>query len=99
MTFIAEGGRTVTNGTVIDKRKVYEITTMAVLDVVKSEWNEVVKTGQQVTEKRIYHVIAESEELARAFYERRWGSPFQRHTLLGVALLFVIDGEIGVENK
>jgi hypothetical protein len=46
-----------------------------------------------------YHVIAESNELARAFYERRWGSPYQRHTLLGVALLFVIDGEIGVENK
>ena len=95
MTFIAEDGhRTVTNCSVYDRRKVYEITTSAVLDVCKSEFNEVVKTGETVIEKIVYHVLAESEELARAFYEKRWGSKFQRHTLIGIKVLFVIDGEI-----
>ncbi len=102
MTFIAEGGtRTVTNCTVYDRRKVYEITTSVVLDVVQSQYGtgEVERTGQTVVEDRIYHVIADSEEMARALYQARWGSPLQRHMLLGVKVLFVIDAEIKRENN
>jgi hypothetical protein len=95
MTFIAEGGgRTVTNCMVHGRRKVYEITSIVVQDVCYSEANEVHKTGQQVTNKIVYHIIAESEELARALYQKQWGSEFQRHTLLNVMPLFCIDAEI-----
>jgi hypothetical protein len=95
MTFIAEGGgRTVDNCFVHDRRKVYEVVASRVLDVCKSECNEVVKTGEQVTDQIVYHLIAESEELARALYERHYGSKFQRHTLISIKPLFVIDGEV-----
>ncbi len=95
MTFIAEGGgRTVTNCSVYDRRKVYEIVASAVLDVVRSEWNEVHKTGDTVTEHIVYHIVATSEEFARALYQANWGSKFQRHTLLSIKPLFVLDGEI-----
>lgn len=104
MTFFADGGilpntRTVTNGSSYDRRKVYEIITSAVLDVVRSEWNEVVKTGETITEQITYHILAESEELARALYHRKWGSEFQRHTLISIKPLFVIDGEISYGHK
>lgn len=99
MTFISEGGgRTVRNCTVYDRRKVYEVTTSVVLDCVKCEYNEVVKTGQTVVEQVVYHVIAHSEELARALYYKRWGSEFQRHTLISIEPLFVIDGEINTRS-
>jgi hypothetical protein len=95
MTYIAEGGgRTVTNCTVYDRRKVYEVVTSAVVDVVRCEMNEVVKTGQTVTEQIVYHIIAESEAFALALYKKQWGSEFQRHTLISIKPLFVIDGEI-----
>jgi hypothetical protein len=100
MTFIAEGGgRTVTNCMVHDRRKVYEITTSVVLDVCKSEFNEVVKTGETVVEQRVYHIIAVSEEFARALYQARWGSKFQRHTLISIKPLFVIDAEVSHGNN
>lgn len=96
MTFIAEsGGRTVTNGTVYGRRKVYELTTSAVLDVMQSNMGgEVEKTGQTVIETIVYHVIATSEDMARALYKERWGGEFQRYTLIGVKVLFCIDEEI-----
>jgi len=46
-----------------------------------------------------YHVIADSEELARALCTKRWGSEFLRHTLKSIKLLFVIDGEISIGNN
>lgn len=96
MTFIAEGGsRTVTDGSVFNRRKVYEIVTSAVLNVCKCEYNEVVNTGETVVEEIIYHVIATSEDLARALFKSLWGSEFQRHTLISIKPLFVIDGELG----
>lgn len=95
MTFIAEGGgRTVTNCSAYDRRKVYEITTSVVLDVCRSEWNEVVRTGETVTEQIVYHVIAQDEDLARALFKRKWGSEFQRTTMISIKPLFVIDAEI-----
>lgn len=100
MTLIAaDGARTVTNCSVYDRRKVYEFTSSVILDVCKSEFNEVVKTGAKVTEQIVYHVIAESEELARELYQRNWGSEFQHHTLLGVKVLFVVDGEVEVGRR
>ncbi len=100
MTFIAEGGgRTINNGSVFERRKVYEITASVVLDVGRSNgYGEVEKTGEQVTEQYVYHVLAESEDLARALYQTRWGSEFQRHTFIGIKTLFVIDAEIQTEN-
>ncbi len=88
MTFI--GGRTVTNCTV------YEIVTSSVLDVTRSVYGtgEVEKTRKQVTEALTFHVIANSEDLARALFKTSWGSEFQRHTLQSIKPLFVIDGEI-----
>lgn len=100
MTFIAEGGgRTVTNGSVYGQRKVYEVTTSAVLNVCRCEYNEVVKTGEQVTEQIVYHVLADSEELATALYQKNWGSQYQRHTLISIKPLFVIDGEISTGHE
>lgn len=100
MTFIAEGGgRTVTNCTVHDRRKVYELTTSAVLDECYSAMNEVHKTGRTVTETIVYHVIATSEDLARALFKQRWGGGFQRYTLLDVKPLFVIDEEISTRHN
>ena len=100
MTFIAEdGARTVTNCTVCDRRKVYEMTATAVLDVVRSEWNEVVKTGETVTEDIVYHVVATSAELARAQFHHRWGSKYARHTLKSVKVLFCIDAEITTKDN
>lgn len=102
MTFIAEDGvRTVTNGTVYDRRKLYEIKAGAILDEVQSVWGtgEVEKTGATVNEKRVYHVIATSEDLAVALFKQNWGSPFQRHTLLSVRVLFVIDAEIETGHR
>lgn len=103
MTFInpAEPGRTMHNGSVYGARKVYEVITSAVLDVVQSVYGtgEVEKTGQRVTEQRTYHIIADSEELARALYFKRWGSEFQRHTLISIKPLFVIDAEINYRNN
>lgn len=100
MTFIAkDGGRTVTNCSVYDRRKVYEIVTSVVLDVCRSEWNEVVRTGEQVTEQVVYHVIAQDEDLAKALFKRKWGSEFQRTTMLSIKPLFVIDAEIAAENN
>jgi hypothetical protein len=97
MTFIAEGGgRTVTNCSTFDRQKVYEVVASVVLDVCRSEFNEVHKTGETVTEEITYHVMAESEELAHALYQKRWGSKFQRHTLISIKPLFVLDGEIKV---
>ena len=101
MTFIAEDGRrTVTYGTVYGRRKVYEMTSIAVLDEVQSVWGtgEVQKTGRTVTENIVYHVVADSEDMARAFFKQRWGTEFQRHTLISVKVLFCIDGEINAEN-
>lgn len=99
MTFIAEGGgRTVTNCTVSDARKVYAVTASVVLSVCRSEFNEVVLTGETVTEDRTYHVIAKSEALARLAYFERWGSEFQRHSLKSVEVLFVIDEEISTRH-
>lgn len=99
MTFIApDGGRTVTNGTVHDKRKVYEIIADAVLDEVKSVYGsgEVERTGRKVGEQRVYHVIAKSEDLARTVYEQDYANAFRApHTLVSITPLFVIDGEIG----
>lgn len=103
VTFIAagsagpngEGGRTVTNCTVYDRRKVYEVTTSAVLDVCQSNMGgEVERTGETVTNTIVYHIIATSEDLARALFKDRWGSKFQRHTLINIKLLFCIDEEI-----
>jgi hypothetical protein len=100
MTLIAEDGkRTVTNCSVYDRRKVYEVVTSAVLDVCRSEYNEVVKTGELVTEQIVYHIVAVNEDCARAFYKTRWGSEFQRHTLVSLKPLFVIDGEIEASNR
>jgi len=102
MTFIAEdGGRTVNGGTIYDKRKVYEVTYIAVLDEVQSVWGtgEVERTGNTVIKDMTYHVIADSEELARALCTKRWGSEFLRHTLKSIKLLFVIDGEISIGNN
>lgn len=96
MTYIDEsGGRTVNNSTVYDKRKVYEITADAVLDVGQSNgYGEVERTGERVTKRHTYHIIAVSEELARALYETKWGSPYHRRTFISMKPLFVIDGEI-----
>lgn len=100
MTFIAaEGGRTVTNCTVYDRRKVYEMTASAILDEVYSAANEVHKTGRTVTQDIVYHVIAHSEDLARAQFNARWGSVYQRHTLTSVKVLFCIDAEITTGNN
>jgi len=102
MTFIAEGGgRTVTNCGVYERRKVYEIKTVATLDEVASVYGtgEVEKTGNLVTQEIVYHVIADSDDMAIAFYKRRWGGEFQRHMLVSVKVLFCIDGEIGCENN
>lgn len=101
MAFIAEsGGRTVHNCTVYDARKVYEITTMALLDVCASHPSgEVEKTGEVVNEKRVYHVIATSDDLAHALFKEKWGSKFQRHTLIDIRPLFCIDGEINYGHK
>jgi hypothetical protein len=99
MTYIAEdGGRTVTNCFVHDRRKVYEMTASVVLDVVRSECNEVVKTGMTVTKDVVYHVIATSEDYARLLFQTRWGSEFQRHTLKSVKVLFCIDEEISTRH-
>jgi hypothetical protein len=99
MTFIApDGARTVTNGSTYDARKVYEITASVVLDVIYSENNEVHRTGETKTEVRTYHVVATSEPLALALYYNRWGSAFQRHTLMTVTPLFVIDEEISTKH-
>ncbi len=100
MTLIAEGGaRTLTNGTVYDRRKVYEITAIVVADVCRSNLGgEVERTGQTVTEPRVYHVLAKNDACARALYETNWGSEFQRHTLIAIKPLFVIDGEISNER-
>lgn len=105
MTFIApgsanadgEGGRIVTNCTVFDRRKVYEIVTHAVLDEVQSVHGtgEVERTGRTVGEQRVYHVIATSKALARAMYETEWRDRFRApHTLISITALFVIDAEI-----
>lgn len=96
MTFIADGGgRTVTNCLVYDQRKVYEIVTSAVLNVCASEpGGEVNRTGETVTKQIVYHIVATSEEFARALYQQKWGSEFQRHTLISIKVLFVLDGEI-----
>lgn len=97
MTFIAQGGsRTVTNGTVYDRRKVYEIVASATLDEVQSVWGtgEVERTGRKVTEDRTYHIVAVDEDLARALFEKHWGGEFQGHTLVSIRSLFVLDGEI-----
>jgi hypothetical protein len=97
MTFISEGGgRTVTNGMVYDVRKVYQVVANVVLDEVHSMYGsgEVHKTSRVVTEQRIYHIVAKTEELARALYHKNWGSEFQRHTLISISPLFTIDGEI-----
>jgi hypothetical protein len=113
VTFIAEGsagpngegGRTVTNGTVYDRRKVYEITTSAELAEAQSEYGtgEVNRTGRFVTEQRVYHVIADSRAMAEALYVKHWGGPhssiFGGHTLVSIKPLFVIDGEITTGHK
>lgn len=100
MTFIAEGGgRTVHNCFVHDMRKVYEVVSLVVQDVCYSECNEVHKTGEQVTNQIIYHIIAESEALARALYQQQWGSEFQRHTLVSIRPLFCIDAEISAGHS
>lgn len=101
MAFIAEGGgRTVHNCTVYDARKLYEYTASVVLDVCQSNMGgEVEKTGATVVETRVYHVIATSEDLARALIKEKWGSKSQRHTLIGIKVLFTIDSEISYGHK
>lgn len=93
--FAGGGGRTVTNGTVHDARKVYEIVASVVLDeYAPHPGGEMERTGVTVTEDRTYHVIARSEPLAMALYDNRWGNKFHRHTFKSIKLLFVIDEEI-----
>jgi hypothetical protein len=100
MTFIdMSGNRTVTGCSPYDFRKVYAVTASVVLDVCRSEWNEVVKTGEQVTETRVYHIVAETPELALALYKKNRGSEFQRHTLISIEPLFCLDGEITTGHK
>lgn len=101
MAFIAEGGgRTVHNCLVYDARKVYELTTSAVLDVYEQHpGGEMNKTGGTVVEPRVYHIIATSEDLARALFKEKWGSKFQRHMLANIRVLFCIDGEISYGHK
>jgi hypothetical protein len=102
MTFIAEGGgRTVTNGSVYDARKVYQVVANVVLDEVRSVYGtgEVEKTVKQVTEQRVYHFIAANEALARVLYDEKFASPSWRHTLISITPLFCIDGEINWGHK
>lgn len=101
MAFISEGGgRTVHNCMVHDARKVYELTTSAVLDVCQSNMGgEVEKTGSTTVMTRVYHIIATSEDMARALFKEKWGSKFQRHTLTNIRVLFCIDGEISYGHR
>jgi hypothetical protein len=100
-----EGGRTVTNCTVYDRRKVYEITTSADLAECQSDYGtgEVNRTGRFVTETRVYHVVADSLIMAEAFFNKEWGGPrspvFGGHTLINIKPLFVIDGEIAIGRR
>lgn len=95
------GNRTLHNGSVYGMRKVYEIVTDALLDEVHSVagTGEVEKTGRQVTERRIYHVIAKSEDMARALFAEQHSSYFGRFPLVSIKSLCVIDGEITTENS
>lgn len=95
MTHISpDGARTVTNGTVYDKRKVFEIEAVAVLDEVQSVYGtgEVERTGRKITETRTYHIIATDETLAGTLFAKQYSS--DRYRVTGVKALFVIDGEI-----
>lgn len=90
-------GRTVHNCTVYDARKVYALTVSMRLDVVQSVYGtgEVEKTGEKVTEVRVYHVLAKSEAMARALFAEKWGnSTLSPAVLVSVDTLFTIDGEI-----
>lgn len=95
MTFIAEGGgRTVTNGTVYDKRKVFEIVAEATLDEVQSVpfTGEVERTGRKITETRTYHMVAVDETLAGTLFAKNYSG--ERYRVISVKALFCIDGEI-----
>lgn len=95
-------GRTVDNGSIhsTDQRIVWEVRAVLRLPCTRSQYNEVVRTGEYVNEERVYHFLAPaSEALIRALWAERMRFNVEVIGEPTFKPLCCIDGEIKWSHK